>query len=330
MAWKVIQYQDPTGEIMVARMPPEGTAALVSGSQLIVQEGQNAAFFHDGKPTDMFRAGRYNLTTQNLPVLSKLLNLATLGPSPFRSYVYFVAMKTFTDLGWGTPTPILFRDTEFRMVNLRAHGAFAVRIANPRVFLHTLVGSQGLATTFALQEYLRKIIVSRFAQTLPTLLTTILDLPQHYEEISTRVKKAVYESFEQYGVELVDLLIEAITVPPEVQEAINRAAGTRAVGRDELGHYERVSRTDALRDAAKQPGSGAAAGLASGMGVGAGIEIAREMSHPPRPESAETGPKKLTADEVKAKLKELKGLVDEGLITAVDFEEQKKRILSQM
>lgn len=331
MPWKVIEFQDATGEIMVARVPPEGTAELVSGSQLIVQDGQIAAFFHDGKPTDGFRPGRHSLSTQNLPVLSKLLNLATLSRSPFRSYVYFIAMKVFTDLGWGTPSPILFRDTEFRMVNLRANGAFSVRITNPKVFLHTIVGTQGLETTFALQEYLRKIIVSRLAQTMPKMLTTVLDLPQQYEELAVQVKKAVRDTFAQYGIELVDLIIEAITLPPEVQEAINRAAGTRAVSRDELQHYERVSRTDALRDAVKQPGGGAAGeGLTAGMGLGAGIELAREMAAQPAPAAAPSGPQKLTVSELKTKLGELKSLMEEGLITAADFEEQKKRLLAQM
>ena len=330
MPWKVVEFQDPSGEIMVARRPEEGTAELVSGSQLIVQDGQIAAFFHDGKPTDGFRAGRYNLSTQNLPVLSKLLKLATLSKSPFRSYVYFVALKTFTDLGWGTPTPILFRDSEFRMVNLRAHGAFAVRVANPKVFLLTIVGTQGIQRTFALQEYLRKIIVSRLAQILPELLSTILDLPKHYEEIASRVKRAVHEDFNQYGIELVDLLIEAITLPTEVQEAINRATGVRAVGKDELGRYERVARSDALRDAAQQPGGEAAAGMGAGLGFGAGMQIAREMVGPGAGGSSPGGAAPLTADQVKAKLKELKGLLEEGLISQDDFEAKKKQLLDQL
>lgn len=326
MPWKVVQYQDGTGEIMVARVPPEGTAELVSGSQLIVQEGQIAAFFHDGRPTDGFRAGRYTLSTQNLPVLSKLLNLATLSKSPFRSYVYFIAQKVFPDLGWGTPTPILFRDTEFRMVNLRAHGAFSVRISNPKVFLFSMVGTQGMETTFAVQEYLRKLIVSRLAQVLPKNLTTVLDLPQHYEEISVQVKQAVRDSFSQYGIELVDLIIEAITPPPEVQDAINRATGMRAVGRDETDHYERIARSDALRDAAKSPGGEAASGLTAGLGIGAGMNMAREMLQ----ESGGGGSQKLTAEQVKAKLKELKTLVDEDLITQEDFEARKKSLLDQL
>jgi membrane protease subunit (stomatin/prohibitin family) len=322
MPWKVIEFQDETGEIMVARVPEQGTAELTAGSQLLVQDGQIAAFFHDGKPTDGFRAGRHHLTTENLPVLSKLLNIVSISKSPFRSYVYFIALKTFTDMGWGTSTPILFRDSEFKMVNLRANGSFAVRVGNPRTFLRTLVGTQSIETTWAIQEYMRKIIVSKFAQLLPTVLTTVVDLPVKYEELGVKVKQAVHDQFDQYGIELVDFIIEAVTVPSEVQEAINRAAGTRAVGTDEVGHYERVMRSEALRDAAKQPGSAAGAGLAAGLGVGAGMGIAREMAG-----QEGTG---TNIDQVRAKLKELKSLLDDGLITQEDFDAKKNILLEQL
>jgi membrane protease subunit (stomatin/prohibitin family) len=190
-----------------------------------------------------------------------------------------------------------------------------------------------METTFALQEYLRKIIVSQLAQVLSKNLTTVLDLPLQYDAISVQIKKGVRDNFQQYGVELVDLIIEAITLPPDVQEAINRAAGTRAVGRDELQHYERVGRTDALRDAVQQPGGGTASeGLTAGLGLGAGMELAREMAGQAAPSAtpSPSEPAKMTVDQLKAKLKELKELVDEGLINESDFEEQKKKLLSQM
>ena len=326
MPWSLIEFQDPTGEILVARVPPEGTAEFISGSQLLVQEGQIAALFHDGKPTDGFRAGRYTLSTQNLPVLSKLLRLTTMSKSPFRSYVYFVAMKTFTDLGWGTSSPILFRDTELKMVNLRANGSFAVRVTRPSVFLRTMVGTQGKETTWAVEEYLRKIILSRFTQTLPKLLTTVLDLPQEYDRIAVAVKKAVYSDLDQYGLELVDMLVESITLPLEVQETINRAVGTRAVTGDEMSRYERIARSDALRDAAKQPGGEAAAGLAAGLGIGAGMGVAREMMTPIRTGGGDR--ERMPVEQIRGKLQELKDLLAEGLITQDDFDGEKKRLLS--
>jgi len=310
---------------MVARVPPEGTGEFVSGTQLIVQDGQIAAFFHDGKPTDGFRAGRYDLKTQNIPILSKLANLATLSGSPFRSCVYFVALKTFTDLGWGTPSPILFRDSEFKMVHLRAYGTFAVRIGDPKLFLHTIVGTQGLQTTHAVTEYLRKSIASRFAETLPGILTTVVDLQQHYSRIAGKLKAAVHDDFDQYGLELVDLLVEAITVPPEVETAINRAAGSRAVDNEELERYERTQRTEALRDAAGTPGSEGGSGLAAGLGIGAGMGLAREMVA-----GESSGGSGGNADDLPTRLAKLKTLMDEGLITAQDYQDRKNELLREI
>ncbi len=335
MPWKVIEFQDNTGQIMVARVPPDGTAELVTGSTLIVQDGQIATFYHDGQPADSFRAGRYALSTQNIPVLGKLLNLATLSRSPFRSYAYFVALKTFLDLGWGTSSPILFRDSEFKIVHLRAHGTFAVRISNPKVFLHTLVGSQGMETTDAVEQYMRKAIVSRFAQILPDVMTTVVDLPQRYEQLEVRVKQAVRDHFAQYGLELVDLILEAVTVPEDVQKAINQAAGTRAVAAEEASHYERIMRSQALRDAAQQPGSEAGSGLAAGLGFGAGIDMARQMRNtaPPVPATGDGGPAaapRMTLDEVKNRLRELKEMVEEGLLTQDEFEGKRQEWLRQI
>jgi membrane protease subunit (stomatin/prohibitin family) len=323
MPWKVIQYTDPTGDVMVARMPSEGTADLNSGSQLIVQDGQFAVFYHDGKPADGFRAGRFSLETQNLPILSKLLNLATFGSSPFRSYVMFVALKTFTNMGWGTSSPILFRDSEFKIISLRAHGVFSIRIGAREVFLQTIVGTQRMETSSAIKAFLRSIISSRLAQVLPEVLTTVVDLPKHYQTIAAKVKNSVRDEFEQYGLELVDLLIEAVTLPTEVQDAINRAAGSRALGIEEIDRYERVARSDALRDAAKIPSSGADA-MTAGVGLAAGMQMAKSMTAPA------AAPEQLDAAAIEGKLLKLKQFVEKGLITQEDYQEQKKRLLEKV
>ena len=275
----VIEFQDPVGEIMVARVPIRGTAEFATGSQLIVQDGQLAVFYRDGRPTDGFKAGRHTLTTQNLPILTKLLNLPSYGlKSPFRAYVYFIQLKTFTNLGWGTPTPILFRDSEFKAVHLRAHGIFSLRIEDPNVFLRTIVGSQGFETTHAIEEFVRRIIVARFANFLPSKLTTVLDLPAQYQEIEAGLKKEVFDDLAQYGLGLVDLLAEAITVPPEVQEMIDRAAGSRALDQSELRRYQTMAISDAVRDSAKQPGGGAAEMIGLGAGMAMGQQIAADVA----------------------------------------------------
>jgi membrane protease subunit (stomatin/prohibitin family) len=122
----LIEFFDPTGEIIVTKEPQIGSGEFRLGSQLVVQESQLAVFFKDGKALDGFTAGRHTLTTQNLPLLGALIGAPFDGKSPFRSYVYFVALKTFINLGWGTANPVMFRDADFKMVSLRANGMFSI------------------------------------------------------------------------------------------------------------------------------------------------------------------------------------------------------------
>ena len=132
-----------------------------------------------------------------------------------------------------------------------------------------------METTFAIENYIRSVIVSRLGSYLPTVLTTVLDLPQQYREIAAGLKQAVKEDLDQYGLELVDMLVEAITVPPEVQQMIDRAAGSRALDRDELDRYQTVAMSDALRDGSKQPGGGG--GAVDGLGLGAGLAMGKKL-----------------------------------------------------
>jgi membrane protease subunit (stomatin/prohibitin family) len=279
MPMSVIEYQDPTGEIMVARVPAQGTADFLMGSQLIVQDGQIAVFFRDGRPTDGFRAGRHSLTTESLPVISRLLNLAAYGlKSPFRAYVYYIHLRTFTNLGWGTSTPVLFHDSKYGDVPFRAHGSFSVRVADPSLFLRTLIGSKGLETTYAVELFIRDLIVSAFAAILSGNLTTVSALPTCYRQIGVALKKAVHEDVAQYGLELVDLIVGAITLPDEVRKGIERAAASRALDQGELGRYQAVAMADALRDSASQPAGG---GMAQAASLGAAMQMGHQFVAPP-------------------------------------------------
>lgn len=331
----LIEFIDNSGEIIVTREPQEGSGEFRLGSQLIVQENQVAVFFKDGRALDTFRAGRHKLATENLPLLGSVIGIP-FGRSPFRSYVYFVATKTFPNLGWGTPTPVLFRDADFRMVTLRAHGIYSIRIQQPHLFIQTLVGTKGVETTFGLEDFLRSIIVSRLNEVLGGSMKSILDLSTLYTKIAQSTKDAVREDFQQYGIQLVDLLINAITVPPEVQEMINRATGIAAQDADK---YRAIAASDAMRDAARNPG---AAGMAAGAGVGIGIGLglSQQMANalqptgsatPTSPPSRGEAPaSKINVEELKIKLQNLQGLRNEGLISDSDFEEQKRRLLAQL
>lgn len=284
--FEVIEFFDQSGEIMVMKVPEDGSGEFVLGSQLVVQESQLAAFYRDGRSLDMFSAGRHTLSTQNLPLLGGLIG-APFGQSPFRCYVYFVNTKTFVNQGWGTATPVNFRDSELRMVQLRANGSFSIRIVEPRTFLQTIVGTMGSETTFEIQEYIRSIIVSKLNATLGKTLDTILDLPVHYNQISLETKQDVRAELEQYGIQLVDLIVEAITPPQEVQERMNQASGIAA---QDAEQYGKIGMIDALGAAANNPG-GSGEVIGAGLGLGMGVAMANQMG------SALTGAAKPTASQ---------------------------------
>jgi membrane protease subunit (stomatin/prohibitin family) len=270
---QVIQYQDPTGHTMVARYPETGTSAIQLGSQLIVEESQQAVFQRDGKALDTFGPGRHTLATQNLPFLTKMFGLPFDGKSPFQAAVVFVSSQTFLDLKWGTKEPVVFRDKELAMVRLRAFGKFAVRVVNPQLFVNTVVGTVGAYTTDGVESYFKDVIVSRLNDLLGENLESIFDLPKVYDELGMGLKSRVGDDFTKYGIELVDLFLGAITPPQEVQAMIDERSGMGAIGN--MDAYLKFKAARAMGDAAQGGAGGGGGGstVAEGMGLGVGAGL---------------------------------------------------------
>jgi membrane protease subunit (stomatin/prohibitin family) len=278
----VIEFVDEQGGEMVHRIPEEGSGSFKVGSQLIVRENQWAVFFRDGKAYDVFGPGRHTLATQNIPLLTAALTLPLFGETPFRSEAYFVSQRTFTDMKWGTAEPVLFRDSEFKMIRLRANGIYSFRITDPKLFVLNIVGTRAIYANAQIEDFLRGIIVGRLSDILGETLDSVLDLPRYFDELGAGLKARIKDDLAQYGLAVVDFIINAITPPDEVQKRIDERSGMEAVGG--MDRYFQFKAAQAIGDLAAGAGAGGAAGgggaasgigsaAAAGLGLGTGAGL---------------------------------------------------------
>src|SRR5947207_4569964 len=198
----LIEFPDESGQEIVHRVPEYGSGEFRLGSQLVVRESQVAIFFRDGKALDSFGPGRHTLSTNNIPILSSLFGIPFGGKSPFRAEVYFVSQREFVDMKWGTPQPILFRDTDFGMVRLRAFGTYSMQVADPQLFVNRIVGQQGIYEASQIEEYLRSSIVQQLTTLLGENMKSILDLPAQFNTIASATRASVAQDFSSLGLPL--------------------------------------------------------------------------------------------------------------------------------
>ncbi len=216
-----LEWFDESGKELVHRLPEKGSGEIKWGAQLTVRQSQAGIFFYKGKAVEAFGAGRHTLKTGNIPILTKIASLPWGMTSPLRAEVYFVNMKVFTNLKWGTRDPVAFKDSELGLIRLRAFGVFNLQVVQPALFINSMVGTQGIFTTEAIEEYLNRVIVSRFNDYMGETIDSIINLPEKYDEMSESLASRLKKDFHHFGLDLTHLYMNAITPPPEVQKAID-------------------------------------------------------------------------------------------------------------
>ena len=269
---EVIEWLDETQDTILYRFPVHGQE-IKNGAQLIVRESQAAVFVHEGQVADVFGPGRYTVDGGNTPILSKIGAWKHGFNSPIKSEVYFVNTKQFTDMKWGTSNPIMLRDKDFGIVRLRAFGAYSLRVANPQQFIKEVAGTNAHFDTEDIDAQLKRSIVTEFSDAIGEMQIPALDLAAQYKEIGESIRAKINEDFSDYGLEVTKFYVENVSLPKEVEEAMDRRASMGALG--DAQTYAQFQAADAMRDAAQNEGGGA--GL--GAGLGAGFAVGNQMAN---------------------------------------------------
>ncbi|MBT7041256.1 MAG: SPFH domain-containing protein [Bacteroidetes bacterium] len=325
---EVLEYMDSTGDVMVKRIPDNGPAEIKWGAQLTIRESQEAIFFRDGKALDVFKVGRHILETQNIPVVGKWVTSFGYGPSsPFRAEVYFVGKQLFPDLKWGTIEPILFRDSELKMIRIRSHGSFSIQISDSMLFVNKVVGTRGTYRNDDIIAYLRSIVLAKLTNILGEELQTVFDLPTSFDDLNLIAKVKLKADFEGLGLTLHDFYLNSISVPAEVQTIIDQRSGMTAIG--DMDEFMKYKVALALENASQNQGAAGDAlggGVGAGMGLGMGFMMPQMIQQTMSSNMQGGGETESAVD----KLKKLKELLDLEIISEEEFKQKKSKLMDHI
>jgi membrane protease subunit (stomatin/prohibitin family) len=317
----VIQWTEAGPGVLVHRFPTLDQE-IRNKAVLTVRESQMALFINEGRVADLFGPGKYELTTQTLPVTTYLQNWDKFFESPFKSDVYFFSLREQTDQKWGTAQPITIRDKEFGVVRLRANGNYSYQIADPKTFWTKLSGSVETYTVDDLEGQLRGAILTAIATALGGAAIAFVDMAANQAAFSDRLKEVVAPAFAQYGLELKTFYVQSLSLPEELQAHLDRASSMRMVG--DLRQYAQFQAADSLSAAAANPGGTASAGVGLGAGVAMGQMMASALG-------ANAGaPAAVQASDPYAALEKLGDLFKKGVLTQAEFDAKKAELLQQI
>ncbi len=268
----IIQWTDDSRDTLSYRFPDDDQE-IKNGAQLIVRESQVAQFIYLGEYGDTFKPGKHTLTTDNIPVLTNLKSWKYALESPFKADVYYVVTRTFPGNKWGTANPVMMRDADFGVVRLRAYGTYDFKIVEPRLFLKEVAGTDNHFRLDEFADVMRSRIVSVFSEALSQAKVPVLDVASRYSEMGDAMLPLINAiTSAKYGIEITSFVCENVSVPPEVEKAIDARGAMTTIG--DMGEYVRY-----------QMGTATGEGRAGGLGIGAefatAMALGQQMIHQP-------------------------------------------------
>ncbi|MDH5367734.1 MAG: SPFH domain-containing protein [Cyclobacteriaceae bacterium] len=270
----IIEWLDNSNDTITYRFKRHDNE-IKNGAQLVVRESQTAVFVENGEFADVFSPGKYELSTDNLPILSTLKGWKYGFDSPFKAEVYFVNTKLFTNKLWGTPAPIMKRDPEFGVIQIRAFGSYTFRVTDPKLFVKEISGTNDDFSVDQIEEQLSNFIIPDFTDILAESKVPTIDLLTQIKELSKEVADSLENTFEKIGLSIQNFLISSINLPDEIQEAINKRASISSLGN--MNTFQQYQSGVAMEDMANNP-SGGSEGLSMGMGFGMANQMMNQAS----------------------------------------------------
>lgn len=347
---EVIEWLDNSNTTLVYRFPDQDHE-IKMGAKLTVRAGQAAIFVNEGKIADVFGPGLYPLDTQNMPVLTKLKSWKYGFDSPFKAEVYFVNLRQYLDMKWGTQNPITMRDADFGVVRVRAFGTYAIQVVEPRVFFEQLVGTSGQFDVEQIEGQIRSKIVSSFTTSMAALKIPVLDLAAHYEAVGDQARAKMEQDLKSLGIVLPRFIVENISLPPEVEKAIDTRGAMGAIGN--MQQFTQFQLANSLPQAAAAQNSMAAQAMGLSTGMAFGNMIAGSFGQPQQTQPAALGvampmggmgmgamvgtgvqpapqaaPAATSAPSLEQKLQQLVAAKNAGLLTPEEYEQKKGQLLA--
>ena len=316
-----IDWIDSDGEVVLYKFPDK-QADIKYGAALTVRPSQIAIFVNEGQIADVFQEGLYTIETQNLPILTKMRNWKMGFNSPFKCDIYFVSLKSFTQFKWGTPNPIIMRDSQFGQVRVKAFGTYMLKIKDPVMFYKEFAGNKPIVRQQEIEATMRDFVAPKFAEALAESNVSVMDMVSNYSEIGNKVLPLLQDDFDQFGITLTKYVVTSISLPEEVEAFYDKITNMNMA--QDLNRLTQFETSQAIQKAAENPGT-AGAFIGMNMGANLGNAMNNQMQSAQSSNIVPTDKEKIMET-----IRDLGKLKTEGLLSEEEFEQKKKELLARL